>query len=69
MGSEHRVRDNRAVPTAANDDQHPTGLLVVIAGPTAAGKTTIGRELALRRDRAIHIDGNFIQSLVVLDPS
>ena len=42
-----------------------TGLLIVISGPAAAGKTTIGHEIALRRDCAIHIDGDFIQRLIV----
>lgn len=55
---------NHAVPKPVNRD-HPTGLLVVVSGPAAAGKTTIGREIALRRDRAIHIDGDLIQSLIV----
>ncbi len=48
------------------DDDHPrTGLLLVISGSTAAGKTTIGREIAGRLDCAIHIDGDVIQDLVV----
>lgn len=51
------------VPT--DDDQQRTGLLLVISGPSAAGKTTIGREIAGRLDRAIHIDGDVIQNLVV----
>lgn len=42
-----------------------TGHLIVISGATASGKTTVGHEIALRRDRALHIDGDFIQSLVV----
>lgn len=41
------------------------GLLIVVTGPTAAGKTTIGREVAAHRDHAIHIDGDFIQNLIV----
>jgi chloramphenicol 3-O-phosphotransferase len=65
VGSEHCVRDNRAVPAPADDHRYPTGLLIVISGPSAAGKTTIGREMALRRDRVIHIDGDVIQRLVV----
>ncbi|GAB3756088.1 AAA family ATPase [Microlunatus parietis] len=55
---------NEAVPTPANDGQ-PGGLLIVISGPSAAGKTTVGCELATRRERAIHIDGDVIQRLVV----
>jgi hypothetical protein len=52
------------MPAPANDDQQPA-LLLVVSGPTAAGKSTIGREIAVRRDRAMHIDGDLIQSLVV----
>lgn len=48
-----------------NNERARNGLLIVISGPAAAGKTTIGREIAARRDRAIHIDGDFIQSLIV----
>ncbi|GAB3911894.1 hypothetical protein GCM10011575_38440 [Microlunatus endophyticus] len=47
------------------DDRSRVGLLIVISGPTAAGKTTIGREIAARRHRAIHIDGDFIQRLII----
>lgn len=53
------------MPTSPSNDQSPNGLLIVISGPAAAGKTTIGRQIAARRDRAIHIDGDFIQGLVV----
>lgn len=45
--------------------QPRTGLLLVISGPSAAGKTTIAREIAGRLDRAIHIDGDVIQNTVV----
>jgi guanylate kinase len=39
-----------------NTERDRKGLLIVISGPAAAGKTTIGREIAARRDRTIHID-------------
>lgn len=52
------------MPTPAND-RSASGPLIVISGPAAAGKTTIGREIAARRDRAIHIDGDFIQGLII----
>lgn len=41
------------------------GRLVIISGPQAAGKTTIGHHLATRLDRAVHIDGDLIQGLIV----
>jgi chloramphenicol 3-O-phosphotransferase len=42
-----------------------TGVLIVVSGPSAGGKTTVGHEIALHRDRAIHIDGDLIQGLIV----
>lgn len=51
--------------TAPANDRDTPGHLLVISGYSAAGKTTIGRELARRRERAIHIDGDVIQRLVV----
>ncbi|GAB3917733.1 hypothetical protein GCM10011575_41700 [Microlunatus endophyticus] len=51
--------------TPTNYNKSRVGLLIVISGPAAAGKTTIGREIAARRNRAIHIDGDFIQGLIV----
>lgn len=40
-------------------------MLLVISGPSSAGKTSVGHALAERRERAIHIDGDVIQRLVV----
>lgn len=34
-------------------------------GPSAAGKTTVGHEIGARLDRAIHVDGDFIQRLII----
>lgn len=51
--------------TTADEDLSQSGLLIVISGPAAAGKTTIGREIATRRQRAIHLDGDLIQGLIV----
>lgn len=42
-----------------------TGRLIVISGQTAAGKTTVGRALGELLPRAIHVDGDTIQRLVV----
>ncbi|MGH8878528.1 MAG: phosphotransferase [Stackebrandtia sp.] len=39
--------------------------LILISGAQAAGKTTIGNALARRLPRAVHIDGDAIQSFVV----
>ncbi len=44
--------------------QH-VGRLIVISGPSAAGKTTVGHYLATHFERALHIDGDHIQDLVV----
>lgn len=49
------------MPPSSSDQ----GRLVIISGPQAAGKTTIGHELATRLDRAVHIDGDLIQDLIV----
>lgn len=58
------MRQTQAVSEPAIEGR-PTGLLIVVSGPTASGKTTVGHELAVRLDRAIHIDGDFIQGLIV----
>jgi energy-coupling factor transporter ATP-binding protein EcfA2 len=42
-----------------------TGRLFVISGPTAAGKTTVGRALAGLLPRAVHLDGDVFQRFVV----
>lgn len=41
------------------------GRLIVISGPSAAGKTTIGRAVAGQLPLAVHIDGDAIQRFVV----
>ncbi len=41
------------------------GQLIVISGPSAAGKTTVGRHLATQFERALHLDGDQIQNFVV----
>lgn len=56
---------SRPVSTPTSHSRSRAGLLIVISGPAAAGKTTVGREIATRRPHAIHIDGDFIQGLVV----
>jgi predicted kinase len=40
-------------------------MLVLITGATAAGKTTVGREVAALLPRAVHVDGDAIQRFVV----
>lgn len=42
-----------------------TGRLFVITGVTASGKTTVGHALAARLSRSVHIDGDWVQQLVV----
>lgn len=42
-----------------------TGRLFVITGITASGKTTVGHALADRLPRSVHIDGDWVQHLVV----
>jgi predicted kinase len=42
-----------------------TGRLIVISGPSAAGKTTVGRAVAGQLPLAVHIDGDAIQRFVV----
>ena len=41
------------------------GRLVLITGATAAGKTTVGHEVAALLPRAVHVDGDDIHRLVV----
>ena len=41
------------------------GRLILITGLTAAGKTTVGRHLASKLPRALHIDGDAVQRFVV----
>ncbi len=50
-----------ALPVASDQ----LGRLIVVSGPTAAGKTTVGYRLASRLSRAVHIDGDAIQRFVV----
>jgi predicted kinase len=41
------------------------GRLVLITGATAAGKTTVGHEVAAMLPRAVHVDGDVIHGFVV----
>jgi len=45
--------------------ERATGRLVVITGAQAAGKTTLGREVAALLPRAVHVDGDAIQRFVI----
>ena len=42
-----------------------TGRLFVITGVTASGKTTVGHALADRLPKSVHVDGDWVQRLVI----